>query len=274
MKEEDFISWMKSRPTKTAQDYELPKETKTPVRNIVERKPMVQQKPMVQKTVQQRTQIQQRPVQNTVVRTRSQFVPQPQKPVMPKPLNEAYEMIDEMKKKMESIFYRYGIVGLEKLDEALEDVIEEIMNPSPVYIEKEPEYEPPKPVIKKKPKKRRVIKKVEEKVVSEPENKEEILPPEQSYVEVEETPMSIEEQQDSLDLNDLDTILSVESNMPKHLTQAEKDSKIRMEMAQQAINAAKVGNEEIVEEETEELDETTEEYEDVVEGETNGEEEQ
>ena len=55
-------------------------------------------------------------------------------------LKEAYSMMDEMQKKIETMFYRYGMAGLEKINECMEDVFEDIVNPRPVpeikYIEK------------------------------------------------------------------------------------------------------------------------------------------
>ena len=55
-------------------------------------------------------------------------------------LKEAYSMMNEMQKKIETMFYRYGMAGLEKINECMEDVFEDIVNPKPVqeikYIEK------------------------------------------------------------------------------------------------------------------------------------------
>ena len=54
-------------------------------------------------------------------------------------LKEAFSMIEEMQKKIETMFYRYGLAGLEKINECMEDVFEDIVNPKPVqeikYIE-------------------------------------------------------------------------------------------------------------------------------------------
>lgn len=55
-------------------------------------------------------------------------------------LKEAFSMMEEMQKKIETMFYRYGMAGLEKINECMEDVFEDIVNPKPVpeikYIEK------------------------------------------------------------------------------------------------------------------------------------------
>lgn len=63
-------------------------------------------------------------------------------------LKEAYSMMDEMQHKIETMFYRYGMAGLEKINECMEEVFENIVNPKPVepeikYIEK--------PVVVQKP---------------------------------------------------------------------------------------------------------------------------
>lgn len=50
-------------------------------------------------------------------------------PSMNPVLNEAYELIEEMKNKMETMFFKYGMTGLERLNECMLDVCDEIMNP-------------------------------------------------------------------------------------------------------------------------------------------------
>lgn len=76
--------------------------------------------------------------------------------------SEAFSLIDEMKEKMTAMFFKYGMTGLEKLNECMLDMCDEIMNPPPpapkiIYKEKEPEVvvAPPAPVkktvVKKKP---------------------------------------------------------------------------------------------------------------------------
>ena len=47
-------------------------------------------------------------------------------------LKEAFSMMEEMQKKIETMFYRYGMAGLEKINECMEDVFEDIVNPKPV----------------------------------------------------------------------------------------------------------------------------------------------
>lgn len=58
----------------------------------------------------------------------------PTKPLNPA-LEEAYNMMGEMNSKIEEMFYRYGMSGLEKLNECMVDVFEEILNPRPVVKE-------------------------------------------------------------------------------------------------------------------------------------------
>lgn len=76
--------------------------------------------------------------------------------------SEAFSLIDEMKEKMTAMFFKYGMTGLEKLNECMLDMCDEIMNPPPpapkiIYKEKEPEVVAPAPapvkktVVKKKP---------------------------------------------------------------------------------------------------------------------------
>lgn len=50
-------------------------------------------------------------------------------PQMNPVLSEAYALIDEMKNKMEMMFFKYGMTGLERLNECMIDVCDEIMNP-------------------------------------------------------------------------------------------------------------------------------------------------
>lgn len=69
-------------------------------------------------------------------------------------LKEAYSMMDEMQKKIETMFYRYGMAGLEKINECMEEVFEDIVNPRPVepeikYIEKPVPSRPKKKIVKK-----------------------------------------------------------------------------------------------------------------------------
>lgn len=77
-------------------------------------------------------------------------------------LREAYNMMDEMKKKIEDMFYQYGMTGLEKLNESMLDVFEDILNPpvrvqEPRVVERvvevpaQPKTTIKKKVLKKKP---------------------------------------------------------------------------------------------------------------------------
>ena len=70
-------------------------------------------------------------------------------------LKEAFSMMEEMQKKIETMFYRYGMAGLEKINECMEDVFEDIVNPKPVqeikYIEKPAAPTRPKKKIVRKP---------------------------------------------------------------------------------------------------------------------------
>lgn len=70
-------------------------------------------------------------------------------------LKEAFSMMEEMQKKIETMFYRYGMAGLEKINECMEDVFEDIVNPKPVqeikYIEKPAASTRPKKKIVRKP---------------------------------------------------------------------------------------------------------------------------
>lgn len=77
-------------------------------------------------------------------------------------LREAYKMMDGMKKKIEDMFYQYGMTGLEKLNESMLDVFEDILNPpvrepEPRIVERvvevpvQPKVTPKKKVLKKKP---------------------------------------------------------------------------------------------------------------------------
>lgn len=67
-------------------------------------------------------------------------------------LNEAYKMIDEMKEKIESMFYKYGMVGLKRLNECMVDVFTDVLNPKIDIVEKEeriPQVIKKKKIIKK-----------------------------------------------------------------------------------------------------------------------------
>lgn len=93
-------------------------------------------------------------------------------------LNEAYQMMNAMHKKIENIFYRYGMSGLEKINNSMEEVFENIVNPQ--YVEPEPrivervvevpvEQPAPKPkrrIVKKKPTQKRIVREAVEPVVA------------------------------------------------------------------------------------------------------------
>lgn len=83
-------------------------------------------------------------------------------------LSEAYELIEEMKNKMETMFFKYGMTGLERLNECMLDVCDEIMNPPaqkpmhrpmPHYTEPEDFDDEPVVVEKVLPKKKPVVAK-------------------------------------------------------------------------------------------------------------------
>lgn len=144
-----------------------------------------------------------------VVRQVPQKPVEPPKPKMPRQLTEAYSLIEDMKVKMEDIFYRYGMIGLERLDEALEDVIDEIMNPEPVVIERPvPAPQPEKPVVKKR--KRRVVRKSIQTQTNEATEE----------VEPEEVLVDPRKSLNDLDINDLGAILGKETK--EYKTEAQK----------------------------------------------------
>ena len=65
-------------------------------------------------------------------------------------LSKAYTMMNEMQKKIETAFYRYGMSGLEKINKHLDKIFEAIVNPKPKevvkYVEKPVERIIEKPV--------------------------------------------------------------------------------------------------------------------------------
>lgn len=48
-------------------------------------------------------------------------------------MDEAFEMIDKLTDKITSMFFKYGFAGLEKISRHLNEDIEDIINPKPVY---------------------------------------------------------------------------------------------------------------------------------------------
>lgn len=195
---QDFYDFIHGKKTETkqpsihtAQEYDLPPVKPRPVQkkyplyedDEIYRHPVVRQVP-------------QKPVE-------------PPKPKMPRQLTEAYSLIEDMKVKMEDIFYRYGMIGLERLDEALEDVIDEIMNPEPVVIERPvPAPQPEKPVVKKR--KRRVVRKSIQTQTNEATEE----------VEPEEVLVDPRKSLNDLDINDLGAILGKETK--EYKTEAQK----------------------------------------------------
>lgn len=159
------------------------------------------------------------------------------KPKMPRQLTEAYSLIEDMKVKMEDIFYRYGMIGLEKLDEALEDVIDEIMNPEPVVIERPvPAPQPEKPVVKKR--KRRVVRKPIQTQTNEATEE----------VEPDEVLVDPRKSLNDLDINDLGAILGKETK--EYKTEAQKKTEQllnaygnEMEAEQQKVEEAQAAAE-------------------------------
>lgn len=121
-------------------------------------------------------------------------------------LKEAYSMMDEMQHKIETMFYRYGMAGLEKINECMEEVFENIVNPKPVepeikYIEK--------PVVVQKPKKK-IVKKttITETTTSEPKVKTK-KPAEMTPEKVQQ---AFEDINNSFDVAQIGTSLSEANN--------------------------------------------------------------
>lgn len=86
----------------------------------------------------------------TVPNAMAESYRQPMNPV----LTEAYELIEEMKNKMETMFFKYGMTGLERLNECMLDVCDEIMNPpakpyKPMAVQKDDYFDDELPVIEK-----------------------------------------------------------------------------------------------------------------------------
>lgn len=97
------------------------------------------------------------PVPPTRRRRTNVQVAEAYRPTMNPVLTEAYELIDEMKNKMETMFFKYGMTGLARLNECMLDVCDEIMNPpvakpavkpSPVY--NDLDFDNEEPVISEK----------------------------------------------------------------------------------------------------------------------------
>ena len=122
-------------------------------------RPAPRQAPRPVQRVVQRPQpkVQPRPVQRPVQRPQPVYRPQPQRvqrQAMPvdqynRPIqiskkqlaentieNTANTLTEAIKRKVDTIFYRFGIQGLEKLDEKILDTIEELQYPEPKQIKK------------------------------------------------------------------------------------------------------------------------------------------
>ena len=122
-------------------------------------RPAPRQAPRPVQRVVQRPQpkVQPRPVQRPIQRPQPVYRPQPQRvqrQAMPvdqynRPIqiskkqlaentieNTANTLTEAIKRKVDTIFYRFGIQGLEKLDEKILDTIEELQYPEPKQIKK------------------------------------------------------------------------------------------------------------------------------------------
>ena len=137
--------------------------------------------------------------------------------------NTANTLTEAIKRKVDTIFYRFGIQGLEKLDEKILDTIEELQYPEPKPIKKSGvsmRRVPGKRVVRKP--KPLPIQDIEQPVYEEPIDEtvyEEQLPPEPIYEEVQEpVEEPIEEQVEE----------TVEEEPQKELSM--------MELAEQALN--------------------------------------
>mgnify|MGYP007022150525 FL=1 len=130
------------------------------------------------------------------------------------------------------------MIGLERLDEALEDVIDEIMNPEPVVIERPvPAPQPEKPVVKKR--KRRVVRKPIQTQTNEATED----------VEPDEVLVDPRKSLNDLDINDLGAILGKETK--EYKTEAQKKTEQllnaygnEMEAEQQKVAEAEAAKEE------------------------------
>lgn len=103
--------------------------------------------------------------------------------------NTANTLTEAIKRKVDTIFYRFGIQGLEKLDEKILDTIEELQYPEPKQIKKSGvsmRRVPGKRVVRKA--KPLPIQDIEQPVYEEPVDEvyEEQLPPEPIYEDVQE----------------------------------------------------------------------------------------
>ena len=153
--------------------------------------------------------------------------------------NTANTLTEAIKRKVDTIFYRFGIQGLEKLDEKILDTIEELQYPEPKPIKKtgvNMRRVPGKRVVRKpKPLPIQEIKPAWKNVpefkgtIEEPnieENFDEQLPPEPIYEDIQEpVEETIEEQ----------VAEHVEQPVEEQVEEPKKELSI-MELAEQALN--------------------------------------
>ena len=146
--------------------------------------------------------------------------------------NTANTLTEAIKRKVDTIFYRFGIQGLEKLDEKILDTIEELQYPEPKQIKKSGvsmRRVPGKRVVRKpKPLPIQDIEPAWKNVPEVDESNteeyiEEQLKPEQIYEEVEEPVVEpIEE--------------PVEESVEEHVEEEPQKELSMMELAEQALN--------------------------------------
>lgn len=214
----DFIHGKKpeTKPSiHTAQEYDLPPAKPRP-RPVQKKYPLYEDEEIYR---------------HPLVRQATPKPVEPPQPKMPRQLTEAYSLIEDMKVKMEDIFYRYGMIGLERLDEALEDVIDEIMNPEPVVIERPvPAPQPEKPIVKKR--KRRVVRKPIQTQTNEATED----------VEPEEVLVDPRKSLNDLDINDLGAILGKETK--EYKTEAQKKTEKLLNAYGNELEAEKQKDEE------------------------------
>jgi hypothetical protein len=205
----------------------------------------VAQRP-VQKSVHQQPKVQ-RPAPRPAPRPQPVYRPQPQRiqrSAMPvdqynRPIqigkkqlaentieNTANTLTEAIKRKVDTIFYRFGIQGLEKLDEKILDTIEELQYPEPKQIKKSGvsmRRVPGKRVVRKP--KPLPIQDIEQPVYEEPVDEvyEEQLPPEPVYEDVQEP---IEEPVEE----------PIEEQVEEPVEKEPQKELSMMELAEQALN--------------------------------------
>lgn len=138
-------------------------------------------------------------------------------------LNEAYELIDEMKNKMEMMFFKYGMTGLEKLNECMLDMCDTIMNPP---VQKPVEQVIPQqaqPVIEKTlPKKKPVVSKPVNKKPTV-QAKPSALPKAKESVSLKAKASAMNKMFETADLGDLGSTLSMQSDKQVNIGQEHLD---------------------------------------------------